>query len=303
MTAAPGARFLDPKALARIDDLELLARTVVEGFINGLHRSPYLGQSVDFAEHRAYMPGDDIRRVDWRLFARTDRFYVKEFEADSNSNFMVLLDVSRSMRFSSHGVSKLDYGRMLAACLTHFAHRQRDRVGLVTFDEDVVDFVPPSAKHRDAVLHALDRLEGPGRPGRLAGPLLKAAESSRRRGMLAVISDLYEDPADVLKAARQLAWRGSDVMVFHVLDPAERHFPYEESATWVDAESGEKMPVIPSYVRDEYRRLVGEHVEALGRRLGESRIDYALLDTATPLDEALFHYLSRRERLGKVRRG
>ncbi|MGD8895518.1 MAG: DUF58 domain-containing protein, partial [Acidobacteriota bacterium] len=163
MPATAEARFLDPKVLARIENLELLARTVVEGFINGLHRSPYLGRSVDFAEHRAYMPGDDIRRIDWRLFARTDRYYVKEFEADSNSNFLVLLDVSRSMQFSSHGISKLDYGRYLAACLTHFAHKQRDRVGLVTFDEDVVDFVPPSAKHREAVLHALDRLEGGGR--------------------------------------------------------------------------------------------------------------------------------------------
>ena len=131
MTASTGARFLDPEVLARIDNLELLARTVVEGFINGLHRSPYLGHSVDFAEHRAYMPGDDIRRIDWRLFARTDRFYVKEFEADSNSNFLTLLDKSRSMEFSSHEVSKLDYGRYLAACLTHFAHKQRDRVGLV----------------------------------------------------------------------------------------------------------------------------------------------------------------------------
>jgi hypothetical protein len=175
-------------------------------------------------------------------------------------------------------------------------------VGLVTFDEDVVDFVPPSAKHRDAVLHALDRLEGEGRPGRLQQPLLKAAEASRRRGMLAVISDLYEDPGEVLRATRQLAGRGSDVMVFHVLDPAERHFPYEESATWVDSESGETMPVVPSYVRDEYRRLIAEHIQALEGRLGESRIDYALLDTATPLDQALFRYLSRRERLSKGRR-
>jgi len=302
MTSAPGSRFLDPKVLARISDLELLARAVVEGFINGLHRSPYLGQSVDFAEHRAYMPGDDIRRIDWRVFARSDRFYVKEFEADSNANFLVLLDISRSMRFASQGVSKLDYGRMLAACLTHFAHTQRDRVGLVTFDEDVVEFVPPSAKHRDAVLHALDRVSPQGRRGELRMPLLKAAEASRRRGMLAVISDLYEDPSDVLRATRQLAWRGSDVLVFHVLDPAERHFPYEESATWLDSESGDRMPVVPSYVREEYRRLVEEHVTALGRLLGENRIDYALLDTSTPLDQALFHYLSKRSRLDKVRR-
>ena len=153
-----GAQFLDPKVLARIESLELLARVVVEGFISGLHRSPHLGLSVDFAEHRAYMPGDDIRRIDWRLFGRTDRHHVKEFEADTNTNVAVLLDVSPSMRFASGAISKLDYGRYLAACLAYFSHRQRDRVGLATFAEDVVDFVPPSAKHLPVVLHTLDRI-------------------------------------------------------------------------------------------------------------------------------------------------
>jgi len=155
-TSIPGARFVDPKVLARIGNLELVARSVVDGFINGLHRSPYFGASVDFAEHRGYVPGDDIRRVDWRLYARTDRYYIKEYEADSNSNFAVLLDVSRSMGFGSEGMTKLDYGRMLAGCLTYLVHKQRDRVGLVTFDEEIVDHVPPSAKHLDVVLHTLE---------------------------------------------------------------------------------------------------------------------------------------------------
>jgi uncharacterized protein (DUF58 family) len=297
---AAGARFLDPQVLARIDNLELLARTVVEGFIGGLHRSPYLGQSMDFAEHRPYMPGDDIRRIDWRLFARSDRFYVKEFEADSNANFVVLLDRSRSMQFSSHGVSKLDYGRYLAACLVHFAHKQRDRVGLVTFDSDIVDFVPPSAKHREAVLHALDRLEGGG-PGELARPLAKTAEASRRRGIFVLISDLYEDPDAALRAVRHLAQRGSDVIVFHVLDPAELHFPDEASASYEDLETGERMPVVPDYVRDEYRALVAGHVAALERRFGQNRIDSLMVETTTPLDRALFHYLVRRQRFDRVR--
>lgn len=300
MPAAAGARFLDPLVLARIDNLELLARTVVEGFINGLHRSPYLGHSVDFAEHRPYMPGDDIRRIDWRLYARTDRYYVKEFEADSNANFLVLLDQSRSMQFSSHGISKLDYGRYLAACLTHFAHTQRDRVGLVTFDEDVVDFIPPSAKHREAVLHALDRLEGGGR-GELARPLLKTADASRRRGISVLISDLYEDPDAALRAVRQLSRRGSDVIVFQVLDPAEVHFPDDASASYEDLESGERLPVVPDYVREQYRALVAEHIAALGRRFGENRIDSVMVETSTPLDQALFHYLVRRQRFDRVR--
>src|SRR3954471_15397276 len=164
--ALAGARFVDPVVLARIGNLELVARSVVDGFINGMHRSPYFGASVGFAEHRGYTPGDDIRRVDWKLFARTDRFYVKEYEADSNSNFAVLLDVSKSMGFGSRGVTKLDYARLLSGCLTYLVHRQRDRVGLVTFDEEIIEHVPPSAKHMDVVLHVLDRTTAM-RPGRL----------------------------------------------------------------------------------------------------------------------------------------
>ena len=162
----PGARFVDPKVLARIKDLELLARSVVDGFINGLHRAPYFGASIDFAEHRGYVPGDDIRRVDWRLYARTDRYFVKQYEADTNANFSVLLDMSKSMAFASDGVSKLDYAKFLAACLAYLSHRQRDRVGIITFDQDVVAHVPPSAKHFNVLLHTLDRAPAE-RPGRL----------------------------------------------------------------------------------------------------------------------------------------
>ena len=157
-SAIPGARFVDPVVLARIGNLELVARAVVDGFINGMHRSPFFGASVDFAEHRGYVPGDDIRRVDWRLYARTDRYYIKEYEADSNSNFSVLLDVSKSMGFGTGGMTKLEYGKMLAGCLTYLVHRQRDRVGLVVFDRDIVELVPPSAKHMDVALHVLDRV-------------------------------------------------------------------------------------------------------------------------------------------------
>lgn len=299
MTAAAGARFIDPRVLARIGDLELVARTVVQGFVNGLHRSPYLGVSVDFAEHRPYMPGDDIRRIDWRLFARSDRFYVKEFEADSNASFLLLLDVSRSMRFSTTGLSKLDYGRYLAACLAWFARGQRDRVGLLTFDSEVVDFVPPAAKHMDVVLHTLDRIaESEGR-GELLRPMLRAAESSRRRGILVLISDLYEEPEVALRAARALQHKGSDLIVFHLLDPAELEFPYEAAANYEDLETGERMPIVPDYVRDQYKRLVQEHVASLSRLLGENRVDYTLIDTRTPLDLALLRYLSRRERLAR----
>ena len=219
VTTAPGARFIDPNVLARLGSIELAARFVVEGFINGLHKAPYLGVSIDFAEHRGYMPGDDIRRIDWRLFARTDRFYVKQFEADTNTNFSVLFDVSKSMSFGSRGITKLDYGRYLAACLSYLSTKQRDRVGIVTFDDDIVERVPPSAKHFDVTLHTLDKIEA-GRPGALGPPLYKATEFFKRRSILVVISDFYEEPEKIFDAVKPLRFAGNDVIMFHLLDPA-----------------------------------------------------------------------------------
>jgi uncharacterized protein (DUF58 family) len=295
-----GTAFLDPKVLARIDDLHLLARTVVDGFINGLHRSPYLGRSMDFAEHRAYMPGDDIRRIDWRVYGRSDRFYVKEFEADTNANFSVLLDTSRSMAYGSAGITKLDYARYLAACLTYFSRQQRDRVGLVTFDRDVVTMVPPSAKHLERVLHELDRVK-PGPGGALGPSLLKIAETVRRRSLLVLISDLYEEPDAVLRAVSLLKGKGNDVIVFHLLDPAELVLPFDEMVLVEDLETGERIPVVPQQQRERYRALMQAHTAALSHSLLDARMDYALFDTSRPLDFALFEYLSRRERLVRVR--
>jgi uncharacterized protein (DUF58 family) len=307
----PGTGFIDPKALARIENLELLARTVVDGFINGLHRAPYLGMSLDFAEHRAYYPGDDIRRIDWRLYARTDRYYVKEFEADTNSNFVVLLDISKSMSYRGVGIPKLDYARYLAASLTYFSREQRDRVGLLTFDTDIVDYVPASAKHLDIVLHTLDRVRAT-RPGSLDAALRKATELLRRRGLIVLISDLYEEPVRVQAAAGMLRHRGHDVIVFHVMDRSELDLdgsiggaPLDEATSFEDLETGERIPVITQAVRDRYRALVQEHVATLRRLLTEIRVDYALFDTTQPLDNALFTYLSARERMtrGTARSG
>jgi uncharacterized protein (DUF58 family) len=299
-SAIPGARFVDPKVLARIGNLELVARSVVEGFINGIHRSPYFGASVDFAEHRGYVPGDDIRRVDWRLYARTDRFYIKEYEADSNSNFSVLLDVSKSMGYGSGGMSKLDYARMLAGCLTYLVHRQRDRVGFVAFDDDIVEHVPASAKHMETVLHVLDRLK-PSKPGSLRAPLHKMAEHFGRRGLLVLVSDLYEDPDAVLEAISPLRFRGNDIIVFHVLDEAELNFNFSQPSAFEDLESGEQMQVVPDVLAEQYRELVKAHTLALTERFSANRIDYNLIDTSRPLDHALFSYLSARERLTRVR--
>ncbi|MDX1675582.1 MAG: DUF58 domain-containing protein [Longimicrobiales bacterium] len=329
-TATPG--FLDPATLARIDNLELLARTVVDGFITGLHRSPYLGLSIDFAEHRPYNPGDDPRRIDWKLWARTDRYYVKEFEAETNANFTVLLDVSASMDFGSGELTKLDYARYLAACLAYFSRQQRDRVGLVTFDDAVRAFVPPSARHLDIVLQTLDRVSssssisssssssisisisregtvsgtGSGASAGVDGVGLAAAvdhlaDRIRRRGIVVLISDFYEEPDRAVEAVKQLVFRGNDVIVFHVLDPAEIEFPFDEASHFVDKETGDRIPVVPETMRERYRQLIDRHIARLARGFSRERIDYSMFDTSTPLDYALFKYLSDRQQLSRVR--
>jgi uncharacterized protein (DUF58 family) len=283
------------------------AKVVVEGFIQGLHRAPNLGASTDFAEHRPYMPGDDVRRMDWRLYARTDRYYVKEFEADTNTNLVVVLDVSASMRYGA----KLQYASTLAACLAYFASLQRDRVGLATFADGIVDYVPPSAKHLRLVLHALDQAERRTVPASLPAGSESAryravfhrlSDTVRRRSMVAIISDLYEEPDDIVAAVNALRGRGNDMMVLHVLDPAELEFPFTESSSFLDLETGERMPVIPDYLREEYRRLIREHVQVLAKRLGGQNVDYALFDTSQPMDKALFRYLGARQKLERARK-
>jgi uncharacterized protein (DUF58 family) len=300
---APGTsvtRFLEPSTLARIANLDLLSRTVVEGFISGLHHSPFFGRSLDFAEHRQYMPGDDIRLIDWKLFARTDRFYVKEFEADTNTNCTILLDVSKSMAFGRDSISKFDYGRYLSACLAYFAHKQRDRVGFAAFDGAVVQHVPPAAKHLEEVLRTIDRLE-PGGQGRLRPPLTRIAGRLRRRSIVVLISDFYEEPDDAFSAVSLLRGRGNDVIVFHLLDAAELRFPFDEATEFEDLESGQRIAIAPETIRAEYRKLIEEHLGTLRRRFSEARVDYHLFDTSQPLDYALYHYLSARQRAAHVR--
>ena len=243
-TAIPGARFVDPKILGRIGNLDLLARTVVDGFINGLHRAPYFGASIDFAEHRGYVAGDDIRRVDWRLFARTDRYYIKQYEADTNTNFCLILDISKSMNFGTRGVTKLEYASYLGACLAYLAQRQRDRVGCITFDSEVVSYVPPSAKHFNVLLHTLDRTKAE-RRGEMTKPLANMAEHFKRRSLIVLVSDFYEDPSAILEALKPLHFLGNDMIAFHVLDPAEVDFGFEDASSFEDLESGEQIPVVP----------------------------------------------------------
>ncbi|HEX9754705.1 MAG TPA: DUF58 domain-containing protein [Gemmatimonadales bacterium] len=298
--AAGSTAFLDPKVLATIGSLELLARTVVDGFLHGLHRSARLGLSMEFAEHRPYMPGDDIRRIDWRVFGRTDRYYVKEYEAETNVSVTLLLDLSASMAFGTGPLTKLDYGRYLTACLAWFSARQRDRIGLALFDREIVEYIPPSTRHLQQVLYAIDRLR-PGRRGDLATPLRQVAERARRRGLMVVVSDFYEEPDRVRDAIALLRATGADVLAFHLLDPAELEFPFEAASVFEDLESGERLPVIPVDQRARYRDLLRTHLAELGRRMAASRVDYAMVDTSRPLDFALYEYLARREELRRTR--
>ena len=299
-TPIPGTRFIDPKLLARLSSLQLVAKTVVSGFISGLHRAPYLGLSTDFAEHRAYTPGDDVRRIDWRVYGRTDRLFVREFQAETNANLTMVLDISKSMDFHAGGISKLDYGRFLAASLGYLSLQQRDRVGLITFDEDLVTMVPPSVKHFDRVLHELDTAT-PTRAGGFEKPLATIARTLGRRGIVALISDLYVEPKVLLDSLAELRYRGHDVLVFHILDADELELPQAAARQFEDMESGARLPIVHERMRESYASTIHAHLETLHRQLGEHRMDYRFFDTSEPLDHALFEYLSERQHRMQVR--
>jgi len=289
------ARFLDPRVLARIGNLDLVARGVVDGFVSGLHRARNLGMSTDFAEHRPYVPGDDVRRIDWRLFARTDRIHLKTFEADTNADLVLALDASRSMDFASDGVSKLDYGRMLAASLAHLGARQRDRVGLATFASNLMEVVPPAAGRRDAVVAALGRAV-PAAGADLARALDRLGTALTRRGIVVVISDFYLEAVDAAKALASLRARGHEVLAFQLLDPRERDLDLGGAQVLEDMETGERLPVVPDRVHADYRRLMDAHVAALASACAARRIEFTSLATDAPLDHALFRFLSQRMR-------
>ncbi|HWO01823.1 MAG TPA: DUF58 domain-containing protein [Blastocatellia bacterium] len=294
-TQQVGTRFLAPEVLARISSLELVARSVVEGFISGLHRSPHLGFSTDFAEHRQYMPGDDLRHLDWKLLARTDRLYIKKYQGDTNAQIHLLVDASASMGYSSGEVSKLQYAQYLAASLAFLGVRQHDSVGLGAFNEQMVEHVPPSSRsgHLRTVLGVLERLT-PGRGTALSDQLHRMAELLTRRGIIVLISDLYDEPRSVMEGLEHLRFRGNDVIVFQVMDRQELDFEFVEPVVLEDSETEEQLHVLPDVVRDEYLRAMQAHIEALKDGAARNRIDYELLRTDEPLDAALFSYLGRR---------
>jgi uncharacterized protein (DUF58 family) len=297
-SASRDLRFLDPAVLARLGSMELKARTVVEGFLSGLHRSPYKGFSVEFAEYRQYLPGDDLSTLDWKVYARSDRHYVKKFEEETNLDCHLLLDVSASMAYRGGApMSKLEYGSVLAASLAFLMNRQRDATGLMAFDHRIVSHLPAGSRpgHMHALLLALDRLR-PGERSDPGRPLNQLAAAVVKRSLVVLISDLLHDPEPVITGLRRLKARRCDVIVFQVLDPNELTFPFKGPARFKDLESASEITADAPSIRDAYLQELESLTRRYDRELRGSGIDFVQLDAAQPLDFALLAYLSARSR-------
>jgi len=298
-TAAPrDVRFLDPAVIARLGSMELKARTVVEGFLSGLHRSPFKGFSVEFAEYRQYLPGDDLSTLDWKVYARTDRHYVKKFEEETNLECHLLLDVSASMAYRGGApMTKVAYGSVLAASLAYLMTRQRDATGLIQFDDRITARVPASARpgHLHSLLLALDRVVS-GTRSNVGRPLHQLADALTKRSLVVLVSDLLDDPDEVVSGLKHLRFRGTDVIVFQVLDPYEIRFPFKGAARFTDLESADVVTADPSRVRAAYLEAIDGLRSRYEKELRSHGIDFLMLDTSKPLDFALLAYLDARAR-------
>ncbi len=294
---AGGGQFLDPAVVARLGTLELKARTIVEGFLSGLHRSPFKGFSVEFAEYRQYIPGDDLNSIDWKVFARSDRHYVKKFEEETNLDCHIVFDASGSMGYGSGSITKHEYAACLAASIAYLMNRQRDRVGLAVFSSQMIDMLPASARpgHLRALLLALDRL-APGDETDIARPLHQLAETLSKRGMVVLISDLLDEPERVVSGLKHFRFKGTDVIVFHVLDPFETTFPFDRPTRFEDLETSDAVVAVPSVARASYLEAMTGLIDYYKRELGHAGIDYQQLMTDEPLELALLAYLSTRAR-------
>ncbi len=298
MSRDRGYQYLDPSALARVKNLTLVARSVVEGFIKGLHSSPYKGFSVEFAEHRKYTPGDNPRHLDWRVLGRTDRLYIKQYEEETNLRARILLDSSASMAYGEPpSITKLQYASYLTAVLAYLMMRQQDAVGMTTFDTEVRLDLPArsSPRHFDEMMSHLEAVK-PGRPTSLGATLHRLADRFKRRCLIILVSDLYDDPEAVEPALHHFHYKRHEVIVFHVLDHAEITFPFRDTASFVDMETGERLQVDPAYVRDEYRRQLDAFIDRYRKICADCQFDYVLTDTSVPFDYMLSRYLEKRTR-------
>jgi uncharacterized protein (DUF58 family) len=290
-------RFLDPSTLAAISGLDLVAKTVVDGFVAGLHRSPDFGFSQEFAEYRMYTPGDDLRNIDWNVYARSERLYLKRYRGETNSFLTILLDASNSMQFGSHRVNKMDYARYLAASLFYLAiHGQRDAAGLITFDDEIRNYIRPSTRqgqlHR--LLAGLEQAEARARTD-FAKPMRYFQEFLKRRGMVIVVSDFMEPAGEIIANIEPLRYHGNEVVLFHVLDPEDVRPKMSGPSILVDLETDTQMEVTPDYSKKEYREKIDAHLAELQDRTQAAGMGYYRMMTDQPLDAALRRYLTLRE--------
>lgn len=299
-------KYLQPDVVSKLSNMELRARLVVEGFITGLHKSPYHGFSVEFAEHRQYMPGDEIRRIDWRVYGKTDRFYVKQFEEETNLKSYIVIDTSASMKFASDldrkgtkRISKIEYASFVAASLAYLMVQQRDAVGLMLFDSAIRATIPPHAT-KQHLRHLLIELEKvtPSQKTNSAVALHQLAERMSRRGLAVIISDFFDNPDDVIAALKHFRHNGHEVLVMQILDPLERSFAFGSDAVFKDVETNEMLTTQPHHIQKTYQHAMKEFIERYKRECRENMIDYVLLDTSTSFDIALLNYLNKRQRIG-----
>ncbi len=293
-------KFLSPEVVSKLKGMELKARMVVEGFITGLHKSPYHGFSVEFAEHRQYMPGDSIRDIDWKVYAKSDRYYIKQYEEETNLKAYLLLDCSASMGYSSDAAvqNKFDYARTLAASLAYLMIKQRDAVGLTTFADEILRYIPPrsAGMHLHLLLRQFGGLTTASTTD-LALPLHEMAERIKRRGLIIVISDLFDDPERIISGIKHFRHRNHEVIVFQILDPRERDFAFSGEAIFEDMETGERITTMPWQIKRDYVRQFEEVARLIATECRQARVDYHLIDTSTPFDKALYAFLAKRERL------
>jgi len=292
-------KYLDPKVIAQLKNIELKARLVVEGFITGLHRSPYHGFSVEFAEHRQYRPGDEIRHLDWKVYGRTNKYFVKQFEEETNLRSVIALDASASMKFASKdNISKFEYGIYLAASLAFLLIKQRDAAGLALFDTKIKSYLP--AKSKQSYIHEILKVLAntvPSDETRTAQALDMIAERISRRGLVIVISDFFDDPVSVVNALKHFRHRNHEVIAFQILDPREIDFKFGNSANFVDLETKEEMVTHPYQIQKSYVEAVQDFLSFIKRECYEHQIDYHLINTQEPFDKALREYLMKRRKM------
>ena len=290
--------YLDPVALSRLGNMELVARLVVEGFITGLHKSPYQGFSIEFSEHRQYMPGDEVRHIDWKVYGKSDRYYVKKFEEETNLRAYIVLDASGSMnyKFSDQRLTKFQYGCYLAASLAYLMLKQRDSVSLTIFDQEIRNYIPPRgrASHLRAIISALEEAEPSGDTG-ISEILHSLAKRIIRRGLVILISDLLDQPTEILTALKHFRHRKHEIIVLHLIDEAERDFPFDGTVVFRDIETGNMLSTHAGTLKASYLRQFNQFVSNYQRECGANFIDYEQISTTTKFDYALSSYLSRRK--------